>query len=101
MKSSKMILHYKITEISYDLANTCWDIFAELDLKNFNLFLKEYRLYLEAMKCLDDKNLVLKLLKKVYRSIRSISDKKGYNLFFQFYNYNKDMIYDVLSLLYK
>lgn len=52
------------------------------------------------MKDVDDKNLILRLLKKTYRSISQINISKNYNFSFQLYNHNKTIINEVLRILF-
>lgn len=94
------ILYFKLVEISSMLSITCWEIIANLDIKHINIFLKEYHIYFEAMKNVDDKNLILRLLKKTYRNIIQINNSKNNNFSFQLYNHNRTIINEVLRILF-
>ena len=52
------------------------------------------------MKNVDDKNLILRLLKKTYRNIVQINNSKSYNFSFQLYSHNRTIINEVLRILF-
>jgi hypothetical protein len=53
---------------------------------------REYRVYFEAMRNMEDRNLLLKLIKKTFRNFRLLADKMNLSLNCQLYRRNSKLI---------
>ena len=63
--------------------------------------MREYRVYFEAMRNMEDRNLLLKLIKKTYRNFRLLADKMNLSLNCQLYRRNSKLILEILSAILK